>query len=168
MSNSVKFELSEIESSCDEEYEHVEERIPRISEMSHSEAKRAFIRSIKNENHSNLKRILKHRDDIDVNMNSGWPLLYSIENDCYSIFNILISQPDINLNIQSGKPLLLTIEHGRYEMFRKLLKEDVDLNLCTGRLINVVKESEDSRYKFHLTKRGFMHFHAHTPSYLKR
>ena len=152
----------------DHEEEHHEERITRISEMSHQEAKKAFIRAIKNEHPSNLKRILKHRDDIDVNMGSGWPLLHSIENDSYNIFNILISHPDINLNIQNGKPLLSAIDHGRYEMFKKLLKVGVDLNMCPGRLINVVKESEDSRYKFQLTKKGFTHFHAHTPSYLKR
>jgi ankyrin repeat protein len=145
-----------------------EERIPRISEMSHQEAKRAFIRAIKNENHSNLKRILKYRFDIDINMNSSWPLLYSIENGCLSIVKVLLSQADLKLNAQSGKALLTAVEYGQYKIFKLLIEAGADINICCYRLMEVVKEAGDSRFKFHLTKKGFTHFHAHTPSYLKR
>ena len=162
----IKSEI-EHESSCDEEVQEVP-RIPRITELSTIEARKLFIKSIKNENCKTLKKLLKHRVDIDINMNNGWPLLYAIENGCISMVKVLISQAEINLNIQSGKPLLAAVEYEQYKIFKMLIEAGADTNFCCYRLMEVIKEAGDSRYKFHLTRKGFTQFYAHIPSYIRK
>ncbi len=165
---SIECSNESIESSHFEPLQEQEQETRGISDLPLSEAKRMFVRCIKNEKVSTLKRLLKHRDDIDVNMNNGWALLYSIENECIDIFKVLIAQGGINLNIQSGKPLLTAVDYSQYKMFKMLIDAGANINLCCYRLMEVVKESGDSRFKYHLTKRGFTLFHSHIPSYINK
>jgi hypothetical protein len=129
------------------------------------EAVYAFKRLIKNDNSVALRKLLNKRDDIDVNMSGGWPLLYAIENDCYKVFKVLVKHPDINLNIKNSLPLLTTIRDERYEMFKYLLRHDVSLTNNVKGILEEIKSCCDSRFRASLIRYNFHHFYVKFPSY---
>ena len=127
----------------------------------------AFKRVIKNDNSVALRKLLNKRDDIDVNMSGGWPLIYAIENDCFKVLKILVKHPDINLDIKNSLPLLTAIEYERYEAFKYLLRYGASLtNNVTG-ILETVKMCCDGRFRASLTRYGFHHFYVKYPSYIQ-
>ena len=125
----------------------------------------AFKRVIKNDNSNALRKLLDKRDDIDVNMNGGWPLIYSIQNDCFKVFKVLVKHPDINLDIKNRLPLLTAVQDERYEMFKYLLRFGASLtNNVTG-ILETVKMCCDGRFRASLERYNFHHFYVKYPSY---
>jgi len=127
----------------------------------------AFKRLIKNDNSIALKKLLNKRDDIDVNMSRGWPLLYAIENDCFKVFKVLVKHPDINLDIRNSLPLLTTIQDERYEMFKYLLRYEASLTNNIQGILENIKYCCDGRFKASLIRYGFHHFYVKYPSYIQ-
>jgi len=125
----------------------------------------AFKRLIKNDSSLALRKLLDKRDDIDVNMNGGWPLLHAIENDCFKTFKILVKHPDINLDIRNSLPLLSAIKDERYEMFKYLLRYGASLTHNVTGILESVKLCCDGRFRASLIRYNFYHFFVKYPSY---
>jgi hypothetical protein len=127
----------------------------------------AFKRLIKNDSSLALRKLLDKRDDIDVNLNGGWPLIYAIENDCFKVFKVLVKHPDINLDIRNSLPLLTTIQDERYEMFKYLLRHDASLTHNVVGILETVKMCCDGRFRASLIRYNFQHFFVKYPSYIQ-
>ena len=126
----------------------------------------AFKRVIKNDNSIALRKLLDKREDIDVNMNGGWPLLYSIQNDCFKVFKVLVKHPDIDLNIRNSLPLLTAIQDERYEMFKYLLRFGASLTHNVSGILETIKMCCDGRFRASLQRYNFHHFYVKYPSSL--
>ena len=135
-----------------------------IEKISLHEAINAFKRLIKNDNSIALRKLLEKRDDIDVNMSGGWPLLYAIENNCFKVFKVLVKHPDINLDIRNSLPLLTTISDERYEMFKYLLRHDASLSYNVTGILESVKHCCDGRFRASLIRYNFHHFFVKYPT----
>lgn len=146
--------------------EIIQQTTPKIDveKISLLEAINAFKRIIKNDNSVALRKLLDKRDDIDVNLNGGWPLIYSIENDCFKVFKVLVRHPDINLNIRNSLPLLVTIQDERFEYFKYLLRHDVSLTHNVMGILNTVKMCSDGRFRASLIRHNFQHFFVKYPT----
>ena len=131
------------------------------------EAMFAFKRVIKNDNSVALRKLLNKRDDVDVNMSGGWPLLYAIENDCFKVFKVLVKHPDINLDIKNSLPLLTAIRDERYEFFKYLLRYGASLTHNIQGILESVKLCCDGRFRASLIRYGFHHFYVKYPSYIQ-
>jgi len=127
----------------------------------------AFKRLIKNDSSLALRKLLNKRDDIDVNMSGGWPLLYAIENDCFKVFKVLVKHPDINLDIKNSLPLLTAIRDERYEMFKYLLRYGASLTHNVTGILESVKLCCDGRFRASLIRYNFHHFYVKYPSYIQ-
>jgi ankyrin repeat protein len=129
------------------------------------EAINEFKKLIKNDNSNALRKLLDKRDDIDVNLNNGFPLLYAIENNCFKVFKVLVKHPDINLDIKNSLPLLTALQDERYECFKYLLRYGASLtNNVTG-ILETVKMCCDGRFRASLERYNFHHFYVKYPSY---
>ena len=124
----------------------------------------AFKRLIKNDSSLALRKLLNKRDDIDVNMSGGWPLLYAIENDCFKVFKVLVKHPDINLDIKNSLPLLTAIRDERYEMFKYLLRHDASLSHNVTGILESIKLCCDGRFRASLLRYNFYHFFVKYPT----
>ena len=138
-----------------------------IETLSLQEVIIAFKRLIKNDNSVALRKLLNKRDDIDVNMSGGWPLIHAIENDCFKVFKVLVKHPDINLDIRNSLPLLTAISDERYEMFKYLLRYDASITFNVTGILESVKMCSDGRFRASLIRRGFHHFYVKYPSYIQ-
>jgi hypothetical protein len=125
----------------------------------------AFKRLIKNDNSVALRKLLNKRDDINVNMDNAWGLVYAIENNCFKVFKVLVKHPDINLDIRNSLPLLTAIEYERYEFFKYLLRHDASLNHNVAGILEAVKMCCDGRFRASLLRYNFHHFYVKYPSY---
>ena len=152
------------------------ENIPQVEEQTSSpridietlplqEVVFAFKRLIKNDNSVALRKLLNKREDIDVNMSGGWPLLHAIENDCFKTFKILVKHPDINLDIKNSLPLLTAIRDERYEFFKYLLRYGASLSHNVTGILESVKMCCDGRFRASLIRYNFHHFFVKYPSY---
>lgn len=133
-----------------------------------SEAIYAFKRIVKNDKPLALRKLLKEREDIDVNMDRGWALIYSIENNLFRVFKILVKHPDINLDIRNGGALLASIENERYEIFKYLLRYDASITIDYNKNLKALKECCDPRFKATMTRHGFVYLHTNIPSYIRQ
>ena len=120
----------------------------------------ALKRVIKNDNSIALRKLLDKRYDIDVNMDNGWPIIYSIENNCFKVFKVLVKHQDINLNIKNSLPLLTAIEDERYEIFKYLLRYGASLTHNPIGILKSVKMSSDGRFRASLQRYNFHHFYV--------
>ena len=124
----------------------------------------AFKRIIKNDNSVALRKLLNKRDDINVNMDNGWGIIYAIENDCFKVFKVLVKHPDINLDIRNSLPLLTAIRDERYEMFKYLLRYGASLTNNVQGILETIKMCCDGRFRASLTRYNFHHFFVKYPS----
>jgi hypothetical protein len=133
-----------------------------------SEAIYAFKRVIKNDKPLALRKLLKDREDIDVNMDRGWAIIYAIENDLFKVFKILVKHPDINLDIRNGAPLLSSIENERYEIFKYLLRYGATINIDYNKNIKALKDCCDKRFNATMLRHGFTYLKTNIPSYIQQ
>ena len=124
----------------------------------------AFKRIIKNDNSVALRKLLNKRDDINVNMDNAWGLVYAIENDCFKVFKVLVKHPDINLDIKNSSPLLTAIEYERYECFKYLLRYGASLTHNVTGILEAVKMCCDGRFRASLLRYNFQHFFVKYPT----
>ena len=135
-----------------------------IENLSLEEAIIAFKRIIKNDNSNALRKLLDKREDIDVNLDYGYPLIYAIENNCFRVFKVLAKHPDINLDIRNSLPLLKAIQDERYEMFKYLLRYGASLTHNPMQILQESKTCCDHRFRASLLRYNFHHLYIRYPT----
>lgn len=131
------------------------------------EATHAFLRLVKTGQSRALRKLLRSRNDINVNMHKGLPLLYAIKNELNPVVDVLLNHPDIDVNVSFAKPLIFAIEYDNYDAFKKLLENGANVNYNPYVILQAVKYNNDGRYKRQLIKYGFTYFNANIPSYIR-
>ncbi len=130
------------------------------------DAVRLFKRYVMDDKNIALKKLLE-TTDVDVNMERGWALIYSIKNDCMNSFKVLVNHPEIDLNIRNGEALVQALEYENFRMFNLLLKNGASVSINPRAILSTVKEVNEPRFKRVLVKNGFTYLYSNIPSYIE-